>query len=93
MRRLGRTASIIRGRSALRRWKIPERISYSTTSGQEGDDAHTHRVIVEFREKGTKTEVSMRMIFPSAAERDQVVNVYGAVQGLNDTMDRLGEYL
>jgi hypothetical protein len=50
-------------------------------------------VIVEFREKGTKTEVSMRMIFPSAAERDQEVNVYGAVQGLNDTMDRLGEYL
>jgi hypothetical protein len=50
-------------------------------------------VIVEFREKGAKTEVSMRMIFPSPAERDQVVKVYGAVQGLNDTVDRLGEYL
>jgi hypothetical protein len=37
--------------------------------------------------------VSLRMIFPSAAERDQVVNVYRAVQGLHDTMDRLGEYL
>lgn len=35
----------------------------------------------------------MRMIFPSPSERDQVVKVYGAVQGLNDTMDRLGEYL
>ena len=73
--------------------EIPERIIYTTSGGQEDDDIHTHRVIVEFREKGTKTEVSMRMIFPSAAERDQVVNVYGAVQGLNDTMDRLGEYL
>jgi uncharacterized protein YndB with AHSA1/START domain len=72
--------------------EIPERIIYST-SGQEDDDIHSHRVIVEFREKGSKTEVSMRMIFPYPAERDQVVKVYGAVQGLNDTTDRLGEYL
>ena len=35
----------------------------------------------------------MRMIFPSAAERDHVVNVYGAVKGLNETTDRLDEYL
>jgi len=73
--------------------EIPERIIYTLSGGQEDDDTHTHRVIVEFREKGTKTELSMRMIFPSAAERDHMVNVYGAVQGLNDTMDRLGEYL
>jgi uncharacterized protein YndB with AHSA1/START domain len=73
--------------------EIPERIIYSTTGGQEDDDTHTHRVIVEFRDKGAKTEVSMRMIFPSAAERDHVVNVYGAVKGLNEATDRLGEYL
>jgi hypothetical protein len=47
-------------------------------------------VIVEFRDKGSKTEVSVRMISPSPAERDHVVTVYGAVQGLNDTIDRLG---
>jgi hypothetical protein len=35
----------------------------------------------------------MRMIFSPAAERDHIVRVYGAVQGLNDTIDRLGEYL
>jgi uncharacterized protein YndB with AHSA1/START domain len=73
--------------------EIPERISYSVTGGTEDDDTHSHRVIVEFRDKGAKTEVSMRMIFTSAAERDHVVNVYGAVQGLNETTDRLGEYL
>lgn len=73
--------------------EIPERIIYTTSGGQEEDDDHTHRVIVEFRDSGGKTEVSLRMIFPSAAERDHVVKVYGAVQGLNDTMDRLGEYL
>jgi uncharacterized protein YndB with AHSA1/START domain len=73
--------------------EIPERIIYSLIGGQEGDVNHSHRVIVEFRDKGAKTEVSMRMVFPSVAERDHVVNVYGAVQGLNDTTDRLGEYL
>lgn len=73
--------------------EIPERIIYSVTGGKEDDETHSHRVIVEFRDKGAKTEVSMRMIFPSAAERDHVVNVYGAVQGLNDTTDRLSEYL
>jgi uncharacterized protein YndB with AHSA1/START domain len=73
--------------------EILERIIYTTSGGQEDDDIHTHRVIVEFRDQGTKTEVSMRMIFPSAEERDHVVKVYGAVQGLNDTMDRLGAYL
>jgi uncharacterized protein YndB with AHSA1/START domain len=73
--------------------EIPERIIYSVTGGTEDDDTHTHRVIVEFRDKGGKTEISMRMIFPSTAERDHVVNVYGAIQGLNDTTDRLDEYL
>ena len=73
--------------------EIPERIIYLVTGGTEDDDTHTHRVIVEFRDKGAGTEISMRMIFPSAAERDHVVNVYGAVQGLNETTDRLGEHL
>jgi uncharacterized protein YndB with AHSA1/START domain len=69
--------------------EIPERILYSVTGGTEDDGTHTHRVIVEFRDKGGGTEISMRMIFPSATERDHVVNVYGAVQGLNETTDRL----
>jgi hypothetical protein len=33
------------------------------------------------------------MLVPSPAERDHVVNVYGAVLGLNDTIDRLDAYL
>jgi uncharacterized protein YndB with AHSA1/START domain len=73
--------------------EIPSRIIYSLTGGREGDDTNTHRVIVEFRDKGAKTEVSMRMIFPSAADRDHLVSVYGALKGLDDTIDRLGEYL
>ena len=73
--------------------EIPERIIYSLTGGTEDDNTHAHRVIVEFRDKGGKTEVSMRMIFPSAEERDHLVNAYGALKGLGDTIDRLEEYL
>jgi hypothetical protein len=49
---------------------VPDLIIFISSGGKEDDGAHTHRTIVEFREKGAKTEVAMRMIFPSATERD-----------------------
>ena len=38
-----------------------------------------------------KTKLTMRMLFPSAAERDFVVKKYNAIEGANQTLDRLGE--
>lgn len=35
----------------------------------------------------------MKMLFKTAEERDQVVEKYGAVEGLKQNMDKLGEYL
>jgi hypothetical protein len=35
----------------------------------------------------------MQMLFESATERDNVVKKYGAVEGLNQTLDRLKEQL
>jgi hypothetical protein len=67
---------------------LPDRIIYTTSVRSRRRRHHTHRVIVEFREKGTKTEVSTRMIFPSAVERDQVVKVYGARR--NGTIRSIG---
>jgi hypothetical protein len=40
-----------------------------------------------------KTKLSMQMLFKTAEERDQVVEKYGAVEGLKQNMDKLGEYL
>jgi uncharacterized protein YndB with AHSA1/START domain len=40
-----------------------------------------------------KTRVSIRMVFPSAAERARVVKEFGAVEGGRQTLERLGEYL
>ena len=46
-----------------------------------------------FAEQGGKTRLEMRMVLPSANAREYVVKTYGAVQGLNQTLGRLGEYL
>jgi uncharacterized protein YndB with AHSA1/START domain len=40
-----------------------------------------------------KTRVTIRMLFPSAAERELVVKEFGAVQGGKQTLERLEEYL
>ena len=40
-----------------------------------------------------KTRVSLRMVFPSAAERDRVVKEFGAIEGGKQTLERLGEHL
>ena len=66
----------------------PERIVY--THGP----APVFDVIVTFEEEGPgRTRMTMRSIFPSAELRDQVVEDFGAIDGLNDTLDRLGEEL
>ena len=36
-----------------------------------------------------KTKLTMRMVFPSAAERDRISRMYGAVEGGMDTISRL----
>jgi hypothetical protein len=46
-----------------------------------------------FTPEGTKTRLTMRMVFRSRADRDRVVREYGADKGLQDTLTRLGEAL
>lgn len=46
-------------------------------------------VDARFDEEGEKTRICLRMIFASEAERDKVAKDYGAVEGLNQTLDRL----
>ena len=47
---------------------------------------------VTFIAEGEKTRVTVRMLFPSAALRDQTAKDRGAVEGLNETLGRLAEY-
>lgn len=70
----------------------PERLVYSHGGGKDGDDAQ-FKATVTFVAEGDKTRVTMRAVFPSAAEREHVVKVYGAVEGGNQHMDRMEEHV
>jgi uncharacterized protein YndB with AHSA1/START domain len=63
----------------------PERLVYS--HGREFQQT------VTFEDQGGKTRLTMRLLFPSAADRDRVVKQFNAIEGGNQTLDRLGERL
>ena len=69
----------------------PERLAYAH-GGQPGEPADFD-VTVAFADEGGKTRITMRSLFPSAAARDFVVKEYGAIDGANQTLDRLAEHL
>jgi uncharacterized protein YndB with AHSA1/START domain len=75
----------------------PERLAYRHGGTGEKEDRGlepvSFRVSVTFTEQGGRTRVDMRMVFPSEKARDHVVKTYGAVEGLNQTLGRLEEYL
>lgn len=70
----------------------PERLVYAHSGGKEGDPAD-FQATVTFAEQGSKTKLTMRLLFPSAAARDHVVKQYNAIEGGNQTLGRLAEYL
>jgi uncharacterized protein YndB with AHSA1/START domain len=67
----------------------PERLAYTHGSDEEPDQ---FRVTVTFAGQGGKTRVTLRMRFASAAARDGTIE-FGAVQGGNQTLDRLTDHL
>lgn len=70
----------------------PERLVYVHGSDIENDPAQFH-VTVTFEEYNGQTKLTMRSIFPSAAARDRVVNVYHAIEGGQQTLNHLEEHL
>jgi uncharacterized protein YndB with AHSA1/START domain len=70
----------------------PKRLVYKH-AGEEGDEPVSFEVTVTFTEQGGKTHLNMRMLFPSKAERDHVIEKYGADEGANQTLGRLADYL
>lgn len=57
--------------------------------GAPGPFLHT----VTFDETPDGTNLTMRMVFPSAQERDEIALKFGAVEGANQTLARLDAYL
>jgi uncharacterized protein YndB with AHSA1/START domain len=50
-------------------------------------------VAATFADEAGKTRLTWRMVFPSAAERDRVVEEHGALQGAEQTLNRLAQHL
>ncbi|PYQ47693.1 MAG: hypothetical protein DMF59_18190, partial [Acidobacteria bacterium] len=74
-------------KSVYREIVKPERIVYSHVSGPLFD------ATVTFTAEGSKTRVEVRMLFESVELRDRTVKEYGALEGLRQTLARLGEEL
>lgn len=70
----------------------PEHLVYKH-GPEKGTEPVTFETMVTFAERGGKTELTMRMLFPSAEILDQVVKKYGAIEGANQTLGRLEEHL
>ena len=65
----------------------PERLVYRHMSTPQ------FQMTVTFEDDSDKTRLTARMLFESVALRDQTVKTFGAVEGLKQTLGRLGEYV
>jgi uncharacterized protein YndB with AHSA1/START domain len=68
-----------------------ERLTYTHIG--EDEDHNQFEVTVTFAPEGTNTKLTLRMVFPTAAERDRVVKEYGAIEGGKQTLERLAHHL
>jgi uncharacterized protein YndB with AHSA1/START domain len=66
----------------------PERLEYD-----HGPSPVFHVTVCFDIETDDKTKLSMQMLFPTAEERDRTIEKFGAIEGLNQTLGRLTEYL
>ena len=65
----------------------PERLVYRHASDPQ------FLMTVTFAEDAGRTKLTARMVFESAGLRDKTVKAFGAVDGLRQTLGRLGEYV
>jgi uncharacterized protein YndB with AHSA1/START domain len=69
----------------------PERIALM--HGDHADDPDAFESVLTFEARGDMTEVVMRSIFPTAELRDQAVKEYHAIEGGEQTLGRLADYV
>ena len=70
----------------------PARLEYKHDSGDENEPGQ-FVMTVTFTEQDGKTHLTMRALLKSAAERDRVVREHNAIEGGQQTLGRLADYL
>ena len=68
----------------------PERLAYRYGPDDEGPGFVS---TITFEEQDGKTRITLRMVFGSTEERDRQVTEIGAIEGGNQTLDRLEQHL
>ncbi|HSJ59611.1 MAG TPA: SRPBCC family protein [Jiangellaceae bacterium] len=61
--------------------------------GDHADDPNAFESVLTFDTRGDMTEVVMRTVFPTAELRDQAVKEYRAIEGGEQTLGRLADYV
>jgi uncharacterized protein YndB with AHSA1/START domain len=69
-----------------------ERIVYRHGGEPDVEPVQMRQTIV-FEDLGSRTRITWRLDFPSAAERDRVIREYGADKGVVQTLARLSEFV
>lgn len=69
----------------------PERIAYR--QGVERNDPDAFETTVTFAERAGRTEITLRALLNSKAQRDYLAEHYGAVEGARETLERLEAYV
>jgi uncharacterized protein YndB with AHSA1/START domain len=70
----------------------PQRLAYRHCGPEEGRGL-LFDATVDFAEQGAGTEITMRMLFRSTADRDFLVNEFAGIDAANQTLERLAQYL
>ena len=70
----------------------PEKITYRHVEDSE-EEAICFFNTVTFEDRGDKTFLTMRAVFPTQEEKDYVVREHGAIEGGKQTIDKLEAYL
>jgi len=70
----------------------PERLVFRHGGGDDVEPVN-HETTVTFEALGKKTKLTMRMLFVSPEARRFVAEKYGAVEGLSQTLGRLGDFV
>ncbi|MFL6061161.1 MAG: SRPBCC family protein [Marmoricola sp.] len=69
----------------------PERIELLHGESAEDPDAFTS--VLTFATEGAGTRLEMRTVFPTREQRDEVVEQYGAIEGGQQTLGKLADYV
>lgn len=73
--------------------EIEEPSRIAMLHGEHRDDPNAFTSVLAFHPEGDATRIEMRTVFPTAAQRDEAIERYGAIEGGRQTLANLADYV